>query len=63
MCVGNPGVIKKYRFSPEDIARLLDMRWWDLPFEEIQRLAPYIFSTDIESLKRRIDIYRTLKAA
>jgi virginiamycin A acetyltransferase len=60
--VGNPGVIKKYRFSPQEIEWLLGMRWWDLPFEDITRLAPYLFSPDIESLKNRVEQYRNMNA-
>lgn len=27
--VGNPGVIKKYRFSAEIIEKLLEIKWWE----------------------------------
>ncbi len=27
--IGNPAIIVKYRFSPETISRLLELKWWD----------------------------------
>lgn len=33
--VGVPARIKRYRFSPEIIERLLEIKWWNLPDEEI----------------------------
>lgn len=26
--VGNPGIVKKYRFTPEQIAKLEEIQWW-----------------------------------
>ena len=38
---GNPARIKKYRFPPEIIEKLLKYKWWDFPIEIIKmRLAP-----------------------
>ena len=31
--VGTPAVIKKYRFSQEEIVELLKLKWWDLDIE------------------------------
>jgi hypothetical protein len=33
-----PATVLKYRFSPEIIERLLEIKWWNLPDEEITRL-------------------------
>ena len=35
---GVPAKVLKYRFSPEMIERLMEIRWWDLPDEEITRI-------------------------
>ena len=35
---GIPAKVIKYRFSPEIIERLLEIKWWDLPDEEITRV-------------------------
>lgn len=34
---GVPAKVIKYRFSPEIIARLLEIKWWNLPDEEITK--------------------------
>jgi virginiamycin A acetyltransferase len=40
--VGNPFVIKRYRFSPEIIAALLTIQWWNWPEEFIRaRIADF----------------------
>lgn len=35
---GVPAKVLKYRFSPEIIERLLEIKWWNLPDEEITRV-------------------------
>lgn len=37
---GIPARVIRYRFSPEVIRDLLDLRWWDLPLERIRELRP-----------------------
>jgi acetyltransferase-like isoleucine patch superfamily enzyme len=40
---GNPARIVKYRYTPEQIAALLETPWWDLPDDVIQtRILPTI---------------------
>ena len=34
--VGNPARVIKYRFSPEIIEKLLELKWWDLPLDAIR---------------------------
>ena len=41
---GVPAKLIRYRFSPEIIAALLELRWWDLPLEQWKNL-PF---TDVE---------------
>ena len=33
---GNPAKIIRYRFKPEEIKKLLEMKWWDWPEEKIR---------------------------
>ncbi len=47
---GNPGKVTGYRFAPPDIARLLDMRWWDWPHDLIARAEDAIMSGDLDAL-------------
>lgn len=43
---GNPCKHIKYRFKEEIIEKLLELKWWDLPDNEIQKLIPILCSSD-----------------
>ncbi len=43
---GNPAKCIRKRFDDETVKKLLESRWWDLPDEQIEMLAPYM--TDVE---------------
>jgi hypothetical protein len=45
---GNPAKVIKYRFSPEQIEALLEIRWWDWPQEEIIEATPYLSNEDVD---------------
>jgi len=47
---GNPARIIKKRFSDEDIAKLLEVRWWDWPEEKIRRNVHILCSGDVDAL-------------
>jgi acetyltransferase-like isoleucine patch superfamily enzyme len=47
---GNPAKVLKYRFSPDQIERLLKNPWWELPESRINELIPLLCSNDIEAL-------------
>lgn len=51
---GNPGRILRYRFTAEQIAALLAIRWWDWPDEVVDRFLPQIMSTDIDAFVRQV---------
>lgn len=40
---GNPARIMRYRFSPEIIARMLEIRWWDWPDDRIKAYEPLLY--------------------
>jgi virginiamycin A acetyltransferase len=42
LAVGNPIVIKRFRFEQEVIDKLLKIAWWDWPYEEIVKAVPYM---------------------
>lgn len=46
---GNPAKLIRYRFSPEVIARLLAVRWWNWPDEKINKYLPLLSGPDIEA--------------
>lgn len=45
---GNPAKILKYRFSPEIIARLLELKWWDWDTRILSVMVPMMFQSPIE---------------
>ncbi len=56
---GNPAVLIRYRFDSSIIEKLLILRWWDLPIEEIRKLASELSACpDEKSLSDLIIHYR-----
>ena len=55
VAVGNPAVVKKKRFDDELIELLLKFKWWDKSIEEINKLIPILYSSDIEKVKTEIE--------
>ncbi|MGF1759356.1 CatB-related O-acetyltransferase [Photobacterium sagamiensis] len=51
--VGNPGKAVKKRFTEQQIAMLLDMKWWSWPLEKLQDNMDLMCSSDIEGLFER----------
>ena len=47
---GAPAKVIRKRFDEETIARLLEVRWWDLPDEEVEKLLPDIVQGNVDSL-------------
>lgn len=41
---GNPARHIRYRFDKETIARLLELKWWDKPVDEIRAMIPELLS-------------------
>lgn len=48
---GNPARLVKKRFSDEEIAKLLEIRWWDWPEEKIRASIPVLCSGDVTRLE------------
>ena len=53
--VGNPMRIVKYRFDEETVARLLRIKWWNWPQEEIEHYLPQ-FKDDMSGFLDRFDV-------
>jgi len=49
--VGNSRIVRK-RFSDEDIAFLLKLKWWDLDDETVASIVPILHSGNINGLRR-----------
>lgn len=46
---GNPAKVIRLRFNEEQIARLLEIRWWDWDKETISRHLPLLLGKDIDA--------------
>jgi acetyltransferase-like isoleucine patch superfamily enzyme len=46
---GNPARLIRYRFTPEQIAALLAIGWWNWPDEVVDRFLPMIMSNDVDA--------------
>jgi virginiamycin A acetyltransferase len=47
---GNPAKLIKKRFSEAEIAKLLEVRWWDWPLDKIRRNVNLLCSGDVDGL-------------
>lgn len=45
---GTPAKVIRYRFTEQQRAALLAIRWWDWPEDEIRRAVPYLADDDID---------------
>ena len=52
--VGNPCVIKKYRFDNEMIKLLDELKWWDKSMDEIKKLIPLLSNSDSDYVKEEL---------
>lgn len=46
---GNPARVRRFRFEPDVVQALLDIRWWDWPDEKVTRFVPDLCSDDIRA--------------
>ena len=46
---GNPAKVIRYRFSPEVIKKLLSIKWWSWPHEEVLKAAPLLSNENIDA--------------
>ncbi|WP_238537849.1 hypothetical protein [Zavarzinella formosa] len=51
--VGNPARIVKYRFDSETVAKLLAIRWWEWPEDQIEKEAGLIWSVRVAEFVAR----------
>jgi acetyltransferase-like isoleucine patch superfamily enzyme len=45
---GNPAKVIRYRFDEEQIAALLEIRWWDWPESEIREAVPMLAGKSVD---------------
>ena len=53
--VGSPLKCLRYRFPKHVIKALLKKKWWDLPDEQIEKLAPYLLQPDMDLLIEKLN--------
>ncbi|MGD6934326.1 MAG: CatB-related O-acetyltransferase [Candidatus Bathyarchaeia archaeon] len=51
---GNPAKVIKYRFTPDQIAALLEIEWWNWSDREIKKVLPLLLSEDVDDLIRYV---------
>jgi hypothetical protein len=47
ICVGNPGEIRRHRFAPDVIERLLAIGWWHWPDAVVSRYIPLLVGESV----------------
>lgn len=47
---GAPAKVLKYRFAEDEIATLLEMKWWDWPADVIRDAVPVLAAEDVPAL-------------
>jgi len=56
--IGNPGKVLKKRFSDDQITKLLNLKWWDLPLEIIRKNFEIFKSDNIDECIIRLEIIK-----
>ncbi len=54
--VGVPAKLKKFRFSPNIIAQLQALEWWNWPVEKIRRNAAF-FNLDLQQFEGNLSVH------
>jgi acetyltransferase-like isoleucine patch superfamily enzyme len=49
LVAGNPAECRKFRFLPEQIERLVKIKWWDWPDEMVREARPLLLSEDADA--------------
>ena len=50
---GNPAKVVKYRFTGEQIEKLLRIKWWEWNEDKIREVAMELWSTDIHNFIKK----------
>jgi acetyltransferase-like isoleucine patch superfamily enzyme len=57
---GNPARVIKMRFEPEQIKFLLQLKWWNFPTEQIEKMVPYLCSQHNSSIDLNLEKIKLL---
>lgn len=58
---GNPAKVIGSRFEDDIIKRLINLKIYDLPEENLLALQPYLSSNDLNELFRQVEVYKAEK--
>lgn len=50
---GNPARLIRLRFRPDQIEKLLKIKWWEWSADKVNELKPFLISEDIDAFIRR----------
>jgi acetyltransferase-like isoleucine patch superfamily enzyme len=56
MIGGNPARFIKYRFSPEQIQKLLEIKWWNWSTAKINKLCPLLCNSNIDEFIKQAEM-------
>ena len=51
---GNPAKLIKYRFTPNQIEKLLEIKWWNWDDEKINKYTPLLCSENIDDFIKQV---------
>ena len=51
---GNPAKLIKYRFSTEQIEKLLEIKWWNWDDDKINKFSPLLCNSDIDEFIKSV---------
>lgn len=51
---GTPAKVIRYRFKPEEMEKLLESEWWNLPNEEVDDLIPFLLSSNVNEFVNEV---------
>lgn len=51
---GNPAKFIKNRFNENLTKILTDLKWWDLPVEEITKILPLLYNEDLQTVEKEL---------
>ena len=46
---GSPAIVIRKRSDDETIEKLLELKWWDLPDEEVEKLLPDLIQGNLDA--------------
>lgn len=59
---GNPAQILRHRFNEDQVAALLQIRWWEWPIERIREAWPLLLSDNIDNFIRTYSGLETVRS-